>query len=67
MSVIQFPEVERCECGSTQGPFVLDRELCTLCPACAEDSRLCMKRTFGGVCGEEFNHDGACVRDEGGA
>lgn len=57
-------EPTRCECGSTMGPFVLDREGCTLCPDCAATSRWCGKRTWGGHCGLDVGHEGACVPDD---
>ncbi|WP_156532896.1 hypothetical protein [Cellulosimicrobium sp. I38E] len=57
-------EQTRCECGSTTGPFVLDREGCWLCPDCAATSRWCGKRTWGGHCGLDVSHEGRCVPDD---
>jgi hypothetical protein len=57
-------EPTRCECGSTTGPFVLDREGCWLCPDCAATSRWCGKRTWGGNCGLDVSHEGRCVPDD---
>ncbi|MFF2621222.1 hypothetical protein [Oerskovia jenensis] len=62
--VIDLPERERCECGSTQGPFVLDLEGGNLCPPCAEASCLCWKRTWGGRCHQYAGHDGPCTPPE---
>lgn len=57
-------EQTRCECGSTTGPFVLDREGCWLCPDCAATSRWCGKRTWGGHCGLDVDHEGDCAPDD---